>query len=121
VTVPLLPVAMLMLSTPGRKQALNPLRSARAAWRNTKGFVVLWMFLMLWLAGGALAGILVKVLYDLRLALPRAEGFAGGMLEVTMSAFAAGAFGVVAAIFGLAVFRCIGAFGRYNASALPRA
>jgi hypothetical protein len=120
VTIPLLPMAMLMLSGPGRNQALNPLRGARAVWRHLKGFVVLWMFLMMWLAGGVLAGVLVKVLYDVRLSLPHVGGFAEGALRVMLAGFAAAAFGVVAAIFGLAMFRCLCAFGKYNASALPR-
>jgi hypothetical protein len=119
VTAGLLPVAMLLLGTPGKRRALDPLVCARAAWRRPKGFVVLWLFLMMWLAGAVLAGIVLKVIYDMRLSLPQVEGFAGVMLKVTLSAFAAGAFGIVASIFGLAIFRCIGAFGRYNASALP--
>jgi hypothetical protein len=63
-----------------------------------------------------LAGIVVKVLYDLGQGLPQAEGFAGGVLRVTLSAFAAMALAIVAAIFGLAIFRCIGAFGRYSSA-----
>ena len=120
VMVPLLPVAMLMLGSSGKGAALNPAATARAAWRNPKGFVVLWMFLLLWLAGMTLAGIIVKVLYDLRLGLPQAEGFSGAILRVTFSSFAAAAFAVVAGIFGVAVFRCIGAFGRYSSAGVQQ-
>jgi hypothetical protein len=119
VTIPLLPMAMLMLASPGRKKALNPIAAARAAWRRPKGFVVLWMFLMMWLAGMVLAGVVVKIIYDLRLSLPHIEGFAAATLSVIFTGFAAALWAVVAAIFGLAMFRCIAAFGRYSPGALP--
>jgi hypothetical protein len=129
VTIPLLPLAALLLAYPAGKSpqadraaggaATNPAAAARAAWRHAKGFAVLWLFLLMWLAGMALAGVVVWILYGLRHWLPPMEGFTRAILSVTLSAFAVAAAALVAGIFGVAMARCVGALGRYRPDLFP--
>lgn len=114
VTIPLLPLALLRLASTSKGRAMNPAATARGAWRHAKAFVVLWLFLLMWLAAMALAVLLVVALYGLSHYLPTLPGFAGRAIDVMVSALLAAGLSLVAAVFGVALARCIGAFGRCN-------
>ncbi|HDY65035.1 MAG TPA: hypothetical protein ENH84_02225 [Phycisphaerae bacterium] len=111
-TLPLLPLGLLIL---GISNSANPFhlgRSIRAVSRNTRDISVLWMFLLLWGSGMFLCvAVLTVVLYFAGgWGAPFRDGSGWTVLTITLSV---AAFGVVCYVFGLAMFRCIGLFGRY--------
>jgi hypothetical protein len=128
VTIPLLPLAALLFARSAGKshggepahdqlqgqQPLNPMIPARAAWRNAKAFAVLWLLLLLWLAGMALAWVIVWLACSLAPVLPPMDGPSQSILRVTLSSLAVAAFAVVLGTFTVIMARCVGAIGRHR-------
>jgi len=119
-TMPLLPLGLLLLSTPGKRRAFDLAGAVKTAWRHARDFTILWLLLLLWIAGMVLAIVVANLLYRLRALIPPLEGASGIVVAMVPTAVAIAVIGVIVGIFGLAMFRCIGMFGRYNASALFR-
>ncbi|MFB3891968.1 MAG: hypothetical protein ACE15C_08085 [Phycisphaerae bacterium] len=117
-TLPLLPLGMLFLSSPGKVRPMRLGAVVRTAWQRARDFTIMWLILLVWLAGAALAVAAFVVLYRLTDLIPPIEGAAGTTLSMIVSAAATAVAGAIAGVFGLAVFRCIGLFGRHNAEEL---
>lgn len=117
-TLGLLPMGLLVQATPQQGGALNPLRTARLAWKCPKDFVVLWLVWLLWSAAAVLACIVVLALYGLTESLPSVGGASQVALKTTLGALTVGVLSWIACLYGLMVFRCVGLFGRLNARAL---
>jgi hypothetical protein len=116
--IPLLPMALVLLAAPGRKNAFNPARTAKLAWRHARDYAILWMVLMLYVAGMALSITIILEAYS---QVPCAARVGDGMeaLMCTLLSAALTAFlGGFCCIFGLSICRCVGLFGKYNARAL---
>ncbi len=117
-TIPLLPVGLFRLAAPGRSNAFNLPQVIRTAWTQAKDFVILWLWLLLWCSVLIFAVAATEGLCRLGDLLPSVEGYSAEVLKVTISAVGLAIVGAAACISGLAMFRCIGIFGRYNAAAL---
>ena len=87
--------------------------AGRVAWRNARTFAILWLVLLMWLAAAALAGAALAAVVQLASLIPAVESYPGIVLRAILSALGASALTAIIAIFGLAIFRCIGAFGQY--------
>ncbi len=120
VTLPLLPVALLMLANGRASAAMSYRATARLAWRHAKDFTIMWLMLLLYLAGTALA---VSLIFLLLRGVARIGEVGGttsaavvmGMLKAVLVAILAG---FIMCLSGLSLLRCIGLFGRHNAAAI---
>ena len=119
VTLPLLPMALLAASGPSKAGPFNVFAAAKVAWKHTRDLALTWLLVLLWLAGLALAAILAAaVLYYLAALLRPQDSASRAVIAVILSAVSTGMIGSLACTFALAVARCIGLFGRYNAGSL---
>ena len=116
--LPLLPLGLLSMGAPGRRSALGLPWAVRTIGKLIGDYVVLWLLILLWLAFMALGVVLVEALFRLRSLLPAIEGHTQLIVQELLSAIKVMLTSVVVGMFLVAVFRCIGLFGRINAAAL---
>lgn len=115
--LPLLPLGLLSMGAPGRRSALGLPWAVRTIGKLVGNYVILWLLIMLWLAVMALGVVLVEALFSLRAMLPTfVEGHTQLIVHVMLSAIKVLCTSVVVGVFLVAVFRCIGMFGRINAA-----
>ena len=118
-TIPLMPLGVLALASPGNVSCFDLRGMSRVLGRHAKDFVILWLLLLLWGAGMVLAIALLAVAYmtigDL---LPQLEGSPGQALHFVGVGLTSFVLAAIVCIFGLALCRCIGMFGRHNANLL---
>lgn len=113
--LPLMPLGLLAVAAPLKFSPFNLLGMKRIVGRHAKDFVILWLLILLWLAGMMLAVLLlVAICIAVGSALPKAAGQAEVAIHFVGAAVMAFALTVVACIFCLAMMRCIGMFGRHN-------
>ena len=116
-SLPLLPLGLLRLASPKLGHPLDIRGIFRIAWRNPKEFAILWLMMLLWAAGlGLSLAIIVMVSSPVDSLLPQAPpGSASeAILSIVLWSVAMAALAIATCIFGLAIFRCIGQFGRYH-------
>jgi hypothetical protein len=119
VTFPLLPLGLLRLGAGSVRGAFDLVTTVRMAWKYTSDFAILWLMLLLWSSALFLSvAVGAAAVYFLGGLTPNVEGASGITLSMIVSAIGAMAVGFAGSIFGLTYFRCIGLFGRYNASSL---
>jgi hypothetical protein len=120
VTLPLLPLALLHLSAGGMGKALNPRLALTVGLRRSGDFAVLWLVIFLWVAGLLLSLALAVAAFigmDRIQALlsaadtPWANALRAGM-SILLTALKSGMVSAFLCVFGLAIARCIGLFGR---------
>jgi hypothetical protein len=117
--LPLMPLGLLAVAAPLKFSPFNLLGMKRIVGRHAKDFVILWLLILLWLAGMMLAVLLlVAICIAVGGALPKATGQAEVAIHFVGVAVMTFALTVVACIFGLAMMRCIGMFGRHNSADL---
>jgi len=122
ITLPLLPLSLLSVGWPKGRLSLLPSKALGRLSRSTRDAVVLWLFLLVWLAGLALSAAVAQVALNwLDAIMPKAEGPSGTALSMVYTAIWTGVMTAVISIFCLAVGRCIGMFGRFNHIALSGA
>ena len=118
VTLPLLPLGFLGLSA-CRKGALSVPASIRIIKTYSRDVVVLWLMLLLWCGGLALSlSLATAVAWTILQFMPTDyEVYVNSVYRVLLRAVVGGIYAVPSLIFGLAIFRSLGVFGRH-ASAL---
>jgi hypothetical protein len=115
-TIPLLPLGLIWLCAPAKAEAFNLARAIRTAWRGAKNYANLWLMVLVWAAAMALSIVLTKMIFlVIAGAIRPVGGISGMILSYLGSAIEIGIYAAVIAIFGLAICRCIGLFGRQNA------
>ena len=121
-TMPLFPLGLISLSASQKGEAFDLLRSAKTAWRQAKNYANLWLLMLLWVAGSAFAVSLAWMGFGLikDLVDPIADVSSKELLLVVLNAAKVGFCSAIVCIFGLAVSRCIGLFGRQNAALFRR-
>ena len=117
-TVPLLPLAMLRLSSPRQHGAFDPVLNTRAALAHARDFAALWLWKLLWLAVVAFSTAIIILLFNLKELIPTMEGDAKIIVDTLLLGAEVAIIAVAAAVCGTAIFRCIGLFGRQNAKPL---
>lgn len=127
-TIPLLPLGLLALGSPGKVSPFDLRGMGRVLGRHAKDFVILWLLLLLWGAGGVLATALLAVARIIlgdwiggwTADMPPTAQFNTAKLTVDFVGLAATTFvlAAIVCIFGLSLCRCIGIFGRHNANLL---
>ena len=121
-TIPLLPMGLLWLGTGGKAGAFHPGRAVRSVWRDTKGFAIIWLLLLLWAAMLTLAVTLTMVVRSALMDLMPSVGQpTDTVLSVVTSAIGVAVIAAAGGIFALAMFRCIGILGRYRPGAASAA
>lgn len=116
-TMPLLPLGLLRLASPKLGHPLDIRGVFRIAWRNPKEFAILWLMMLLWAAGlGLSVAVIVMVSSPINSLLPQAppDSASEAILSIVLWSVAMAALAIATCIFGLAIFRCIGQFGRYQ-------
>ena len=120
VTLPLLPPALLYLATSGLGKALNVKRVLAAALRRSGDFVVLWLVVFLWV-GGVLLSLTMAIAAFIEMdrlpamldaANPAWANPIRSAMWVVLTAVKSALVAAIVCVFGLAVARCIGLFGR---------
>jgi len=114
-TLPLLPLGMLALGTGRRRGMFNLTGGVAVVWNHTKDFAILWLLILMWLAAIALGvSLIAMVIYLLNQVIPDIGGSTEVAFSMMVSSVAAMMFGAVISVFGLAIFRSVGMFARYN-------
>ncbi len=120
-TLPLIPLGILSLVS-GKDRNLNLRGSITAIKRNVKGFAVLWLVVLLWLACMAFCmatSTTIKTVIQHQLGIEHTATELGATMAVALLRAVNGGFMVfVALLFILAVTRAVGVFGRHNMSSL---
>jgi hypothetical protein len=122
-TLPLLPLALLRLAIPKLGNAMDIRAVAKSAWRYSKDVAILWLLLQLWLAALALATMLAFMFFSqVQTILPHFENdpLSQGVLDIVAWSVGLAVLGLAVCIFGLALFRCIGLFGRQHVAAMTK-
>jgi len=118
-TMPLLPLGLLSLSGPEKTGAFNPARVVRTAWRRARNYANLWLMLLMWAASLMLAIVVVRMtIHKAEGLLPLVEGTSRIQLSILLTAVEIALDAMFICVFGLAICRCIGLFGRQNAPLL---
>ena len=114
--LPLLPLGLLSMSMPNRRSLLGLPWAVRTVGQFVGNYVILWLLILLWLAGMALGVVLVEALFSLKKMLPDFTNPDTQLIVYYMlNAIKVLFTGAVVGAFLVAVFRCIGMFGRINA------
>ena len=114
VTLPLMPLAVLAAGEGRWSVAVNPLAALNRLRAAGKGFVLLWLVLLLWVGVMALAiAALLMAAYWLSAAIPHVDTASRLAMSLAVEAISAAMVGAVAGAFSLAACRCIGLFGRH--------
>jgi len=119
VTLPLLPLGLLALAYANDARAYNLLWAGRWAIRRPRELAILWLVVLIWGAALALAvAVIVTLTYKAVAIAPAQRAWGAVMLSVGIRAIGWAAIGVAATVFSIAVFRCVGLFGRFNREVL---
>jgi len=113
VTLPLLPLAMAIMSRrlSGVVRMDLALASAR---RRLKDVVVLWLLVLLYVAGGALSALGGLVLHLLAAAVPTIPGPTQFVVQIGLASLVTAVAMPFVILFALAIARCVGLFVRYG-------
>jgi len=112
-TFPLMPLALLSLEDARSKGPIGPITALRRLSRHIRDYALLWLFLLLWLGGLALAVVVTQAAIGvIKGMLPAMTGVSSGVVLLIVHAVTAGLMGAVVCIFIVAMSRCVGAFGR---------
>lgn len=113
ITIPLLPMALLILGSTGDNRAFNVLSTARAVKAAGKRYIALWGFWILW--GSAMVTVTGIVIYSLGLLLHQLTGsFVFYFITLAFLAMAVTVIVGVLSAFATVIFRCLGILGRYE-------
>jgi len=119
ITIPLIPFALLSIGLPGGNTSLRPDRVLAKISGSARDAAVLWLFVLVWLAGLALSVSVGQVLLSwLEGVMPEMEGSSQLAMSMVHTAIWAGAMTAIITIFSLAVARCAGMFGLINRKSL---
>lgn len=115
---PLMPLGVLSIAPTKKGQVFRMRNAIATIWQNPKGYEILWLLILLWLACMALGLIILSTFY--RLVLIRCQqledAFAIGVTETFVGMFFCILGAIIVSVFVLAISRCIGIFGRHNLS-----
>ncbi len=119
VTIPMLPLGLLALAYTNNARSYNVFWAGRCAVKKSRDLGILWLMLLVWLAAMALVLAVVSLgVFNLSFFTESGDDLEGLMVSVGVSALGQALLGAVAVIFGAALFRCVGIFGRANSKVL---
>jgi hypothetical protein len=114
-TFPLLPLGMLALGAGRRRNLLDLTGAVAVVWKHTKDFAVLWLVILMWLSAiGLGVSLIAMTVYLVNPLLPDVGGSTAIAFSMLIASGAALMLAVVVSVFGLAIFRSVGMFARYN-------
>ncbi len=116
VTIPLLPLgALVAAGASGRNGELRPGKILRTVCGHAWDFVVLWLVLMVWLAGLFLSlAILAAVAHKVGQLIPSVPEHSEIIVTEVSRSIAIAVGASILGLFGVVFARCIGLFGRYQ-------
>jgi hypothetical protein len=119
VTIPLLPLGLLALGYAEDGRAFNIFWAARAAARKSRELAILWMVILLWLAGLALlVAVTLAISEKVEGLVPSGQGVNGALMQAAVSVGTGAVIVTAVCLLSGVAFRCIGLFGRENPSLL---
>lgn len=113
-TIPLLPLGLLALAYSDDVRAYDVTWAVRAAMRKPVQLLILWPFLLLWLAVMFVASALLWTLLAAVFAAVASDGYLSLLAGLVILAAGAAVIAAVGVMFITILFRCIGMLGRHN-------